>query len=669
MLKVFSNSLNMRAWLAEFIIISLIVFSILSSGYLSWIADEDAEAINIAGSLRMATYRISFVMATQPTQLYGTSNSPTNLLEAEQIQPVNELIKDMDARLVLLKNYQNYKANKNSDIDSKLNQISDKWHNQLKPLLENTDSEAFFMNSAPYVDQVDNFVNQLQYRNEQRLSFHKKIQLFMLFVTLLVIWRSIHVLRKQVLRPVKNLVKAKQAFTAGELGTRIKLEGYSEFKMLGESFNSMAQTIEANHQYLEDKVNQKTESLTQANQVLSLLYDFAKHLTTHQISVSDLNQLIDNFSEIIPELEFTLCLQSHLIDDKDSIAIHSDQLKELCSTTTCENCAIKADKHTKTYPVRQQDNQYGELRVRPEYLGLQRPIQSEANNQNTDKPLNNGQINKSYNHSSHDRIKLVNEDKITDQHLKQIIAQNNDAITALANLIGTAMYFVQHRQQEHQIILLEERATIARELHDSLAQSLSYLKIQVSILERRLHQSHCQDPNLELITDSIGNIKLGLTSAYQQLRDLLVTFRLSLNEDSFDEAIHNSADEFSKKGNFTVNIYNQVMTLNLSAAEQVNMIQIIREALSNINRHSKADSVDIHLQYVLITSEVKLSIRDNGVGITKSFDQTHHHGLMIMQERAKSLGGDLSITNNSPHGTVIETQFLPEFLVNNSTEE
>lgn len=196
-----------------------------------------------------------------------------------------------------------------------------------------------------------------------------------------------------------------------------------------------------------------------------------------------------------------------------------------------------------------------------------------------------------------------------------------------------------------------------------MAQSLSYLKIQVAILEKRLQHTHCDSPDLILVTDSIFNIKEGLTSAYQHLRDLLVTFRLSLNDDSFDEALHNSADEFAEKGGLNIKVNNQVMSLNLSASEQVNVIQIIREALSNVCRHADAKNVQVNFVYTSDTDDVLLTISDDGQGISYDFDQTHHHGLMIMQERAKSLGGKLEITQNEPQGTLVTAQFTPEFFI------
>ena len=633
--KLIPNTFMVRIPLVVVIVILLFLGSALTSGFLAWAAQNDAQAINTAGSIRMATYRVSFLLASD------VNNS----------QQIDELIEDMNYRHNQLQIYQQQWVNKNQRINDQLKRIESRWQKQLQPLLLNKDAQGFYAASLPYIQQVDAVVSQLQHRNEQRQNQQQLLQLWLLTLMMGIMLWAIKELRRKVLTPIKQLMQAKEQFKIGKLDTRVAITGYSEFEALGHSFNDMVSAIEHSHLYLQSEIQSKTAHLTKANQVLSLLYDFAKYLTITQVSIVELNRLIADFGKIIPELEFTLCLKSELFDNKDAIAIHSSTLRDLCSTLDCDSCLIKTNVYTESFDIRHQKSQYGELRVRPKSLGISRP---------TSKATLAAQLDPN-------RIFLV-EDKVGSSTkdiaaTKALISTNKDAIIALTNLISTAMFLLQQRQQEHQIILLEERATIARELHDSLAQSLSYLKIQVAILEKRLQHTHCDSPDLILVTDSIFNIKEGLTSAYQHLRDLLVTFRLSLNDDSFDEALHNSADEFAEKGGLNIKVNNQVMSLNLSASEQVNVIQIIREALSNVCRHADAKNVQVNFVYTSDTDDVLLTISDDGQGISYDFDQTHHHGLMIMQERAKSLGGKLEITQNEPQGTLVTAQFTPEFFI------
>jgi two-component system nitrate/nitrite sensor histidine kinase NarX len=189
---------------------------------------------------------------------------------------------------------------------------------------------------------------------------------------------------------------------------------------------------------------------------------------------------------------------------------------------------------------------------------------------------------------------------------------------------------------------------------------LSYLKIKVSVLERHLKNANSESVESP-VYQNIEQIKVGLGSAYQQLRDLLVTFRLTIDNDNFDEALHDAASEFALKGGFNIGVHNSVMTLNLSATEQIDLIQIARESLSNISRHAQAKNVEIHLGYEDGDKHIVMRIIDDGVGMTGSVDQAQHHGLMIMKERAHNIGGELIVTDNQPRGTIITVRFEPNF--------
>lgn len=403
----------------------------------------------------------------------------------------------------------------------------------------------------------------------------------------------------------------------------------------------------------------KTQHLVKANQALTLLYEFARHLTTSQLSVHKLDSLITDFGQILPHLELTLCLQNDVLNHKDSIALHSDNMQELCAKLTCDNCSIKNNEHTKSYLIAHQKTQFGELRVRPKsmlpttppyssYLQPQSQAQSQAQSSSKPQALKPQPSN---------RIPIINENSAYLQF------ENDELITTLTSLISTALSLRKQKQQEYQLVLFEERTTIARELHDSLAQSLSYLKIQISVLEKHLQKAFTQQESdaEQKVWAHIEHIKIGLKSAYQELRDLLVTFRLTIANDNFDEALHESASEFALKGDFEISVNNNVMTLNLTAAEQVDLIQIAREALSNISRHAHATKVQIDFGYNDDNTNIVMAIIDDGVGIAGEVDQSLHHGLMIMEERAHSLGGILIVTANKPKGTIIAVKFAPDF--------
>ena len=677
--KQHRQSLSLHAWGAILIIATLAVMSTLGSGALAWVARSDAEAINVAGSVRMATYRLNFQIATDfsddhpfSPSLHVGQNSvgdKTNAQSAKQdkldfankttAEKIDILSRDMENRLEELQVYQLTSANRHVRINEQLKEIKEQWYQDLKPALLAQDKQGFYSVSSRYIEDVNDFVGELQYRNEQRQTWQQNLQILSLLLIAIIVLIGMRRLQKSILLPIQQLIKANNQFKRGQTQTRVSIKGYREFEVLGSSFNDMAGTIETYQRSLESEVQIKTQHLVKANQVLSLFYDFSKSLTTSQVSLYQLDDLIADFSKALPHLEFTLCIQNKYITNKNAIVLHGEKMKELCKKLSCESCGIKNGEHTKSYPIVHQQETFGELRVRPKStLVMNRSFVTDGD----DNADNHSNI------TAEQRIQMTEAGSIFPFVSAELDAQNDELIVALTNLISTALSLRKQRQQEHQLILFEERSTIARELHDSLAQSLSYLKIQVSVLERHLKNAG-SEPVQAPVYQNIEQIKIGLGSAYQQLRDLLVTFRLTIDNDNFDEALRDAASEFASKGNFNMTVHNRIMTLNLSATEQIDLIQIAREALSNISRHAKAKNVEIQLAYEDGDKYIVMSIIDDGVGMSGSVDKTQHHGLIIMKERAHNIGGEFIVTDNQPQGTIVTVRFAPNFFDEKNTQD
>ena len=677
--KQHRQSLSLHAWGAILIIATLAVMSTLGSGALAWVARSDAEAINVAGSVGMATYRLNFQIARDfsddhpfsPSLHVGQNSvgAQTNAQSAKQdaldfankttAEKIDILSRDMENRLEELQVYQLTSANRHVRINEQLKEIKEQWYQDLKPALLAQDKQGFYSVSSRYIEDVNDFVGELQYRNEQRQTWQQNLQILSLLLIAIIVLIGMRRLQKSVLLPIQQLIKANNQFKRGQTQTRVSIKGYREFEVLGSSFNDMAGTIETYQRSLESEVQIKTQHLVKTNQVLSLFYDFSKSLTTSQVSLYQLDDLIADFSKALPHLEFTLCIQNKYITNKNAIVLHGKKMKELCKKLSCESCGIKNGEHTKSYPIVHQQETFGELRVRPKSTLVMNRFFVTDGDDNAD------------NHSNitpEQRIQMTEAGSIFPFVSAELDAQNDELIVALTNLISTALSLRKQRQQEHQLILFEERSTIARELHDSLAQSLSYLKIQVSVLERHL-KNVGSEPVQAPVYQNIEQIKIGLGSAYQQLRDLLVTFRLTIDNDNFDEALRDAASEFASKGDFNMTVHNRIMTLNLSATEQIDLIQIAREALSNISRHAKAKNVEIQLAYEDGDKYIVMSIIDDGVGMSGSVDQTQHHGLIIMKERAHNIGGEFIVTDNQPQGTIVTVRFAPNFFDEKNTQD
>ena len=228
-------------------------------------------------------------------------------------------------------------------------------------------------------------------------------------------------------------------------------------------------------------------------------------------------------------------------------------------------------------------------------------------------------------------------------------------VEVTAQLLSMIMGFQGREQEGRRVALLEERAAIARELHDSLAQSLSFMKIQISRL-----QSHAASNISSDALQDIGNeLREGLDNAYRELRELLATFRVHMDVRGLNFAIQSAIDEFMQRSNLSITLDNRLVNCRLTVNEEFHILHVIREALSNIVRHSGATTVMVALVFQP-SGSMMITIDDDGIGYTAKDEDADHYGQKIMKERAYSLGGDIAVLRRRKGGTRVRLVFTPK---------
>ncbi|MGB6137942.1 MAG: nitrate/nitrite two-component system sensor histidine kinase NarQ, partial [Shewanella sp.] len=135
-------------------------------------------------------------------------------------------------------------------------------------------------------------------------------------------------------------------------------------------------------------------------------------------------------------------------------------------------------------------------------------------------------------------------DVISDKQLNRQLFEN------FAMMLTRSITIHNATEQRQQLALMEERAVIARELHDSIGQLLSFLKIQVSLLKKSLHKS-CRSPEVD---GQLVEINEGVSTAYVQLRELLSTFRLTIKEPNLNQAIEVMLDQLRQQSDVDIKL-------------------------------------------------------------------------------------------------------------------
>lgn len=207
--------------------------------------------------------------------------------------------------------------------------------------------------------------------------------------------------------------------------------------------------------------------------------------------------------------------------------------------------------------------------------------------------------------------------------------------------------------------IMEERNSLANELHDSLAQTLASLRLQVNLFEESLAQAPIPDK----ARVDLDRLRGGLDEAHRELRSLLANFRAPMDRRGLVSALERLTASFRQATGLKVLFQNNLRAFELPAAAELQVTRIAQEALANIRKHARAQTVRVLLTTKMEGDQVLL-IEDDGVGfqLPESEGQTGEHiGLSIMRERARRMGAELRIESEPEEGTRVELHFsLPD---------
>lgn len=199
------------------------------------------------------------------------------------------------------------------------------------------------------------------------------------------------------------------------------------------------------------------------------------------------------------------------------------------------------------------------------------------------------------------------------------------------------------READLERAALEERARLARELHDGLAQDLWLAKLRVGELSSRHDLPPAARRALEDTESAIDNglaEARGAVSALRNASGQTKGFRVVLRETAEDfEDRYGVRAEFSWEGD----------TIVIATRTQAEMLRVVQEALTNVRRH--ADATVVRIRLVVDDGWLELSIADNGRGFDVTRGGDDWYGLASMHERAALVGGSLDIQSTPGDGT------------------
>ncbi|MHC1737074.1 MAG: response regulator [Ignavibacteriaceae bacterium] len=196
----------------------------------------------------------------------------------------------------------------------------------------------------------------------------------------------------------------------------------------------------------------------------------------------------------------------------------------------------------------------------------------------------------------------------------------------------------------------DERQIIARDIHDDIGQSLTGLKIELSMLKNDVSEINMNlSPS---ITEGINTMMSIIENTVKSVRKLVKSLRPEILDDlSLLEAIKWIIEEVAKQNKNTMWIFKgNLEELNFSKEKSTAIFRIVQESLHNIQKHAKATVVEVSIAENNGTMELKIS--DDGIGFSESnLVSRESFGLISMRERAILLEGELNIISAPGNGT------------------
>ena len=199
----------------------------------------------------------------------------------------------------------------------------------------------------------------------------------------------------------------------------------------------------------------------------------------------------------------------------------------------------------------------------------------------------------------------------------------------------------------------EERTRIAREVHDELGSLLVALKMDVNWVDKRLGEQEGRTPGdaslvRQRLRDKCRHMSRLIENAVDSVGRIITDLRPSiLDHQGLWAALEWQAQEFMQSAELELAWHMDVpATLHLPEPAAMAVFRIFQEMLSNVGRHAQASAIDIAID--VQDEMLQLRVRDNGVGASSAY------GVMGMRERARQLGGQLTITSEPGQGACLQ---------------
>ena len=602
---------------------SLLLVALASIGltlWVTWQLEGGAAAVNEAGRMRMQTWRLASAVQTSlaPAELQalvGLFDDSLKLLRTGD--PSRPLFVPWD-----------------ENVNVKFTQVEKLWAQQRGQWLASPalTAPASVAAAEEFVMAIDSLVLSI----EQQLSrLTAVLNLFQFVMMALAIVGAVVMLftgYMYVINPLATLRNGLRRVETGDFSTRVEVDAQDEFGQVAGGFNRMAATLQSLYGGLEAQVQVKTQRIEAQRSRLEALYEVSAFLA----EANTIDALARGFSQKVRTVMKADAVAVRWSDDANqrylmlaSDCFPQDMVEEerslIAGACACGN--LLPDARTRVIPIISHAAEPVRHCARAGYQSLVSvPIRLQQ--------------------------RLLGE---VDLFFRSPVTLTDDEVAlldALASHLASALEGLRAAALEREAAVGEERALLARELHDSIAQSLAFLKIQVQLL-----RTATQRGQTDKVLSIVDELDVGVRESINDVRELLVHFRTRTNTDDIEQALQETLQKFEHQTGLPTSLEVRGEGLPLPADVQVQVLHVVQEALSNARKHADASHIALEVRK---GQRWRFVVKDDGAGFdVRETRGTSHVGLKIMRERAARIGAEVAIVSDPGKGTTVTLTLPP----------
>jgi two-component system, NarL family, nitrate/nitrite sensor histidine kinase NarX len=590
--------------------------------WITWQIEGGAAAVNEAGRLRMKSYQLA---------LDSERQAAPAAIEA-RLQRFDQglaLLRTGDPSRPLFVPWSEATRESFESVHDQWALLRERWRSQERPSADTEDVDRF-------VAAIDDFVAGIERQLSLWTAILHAVQLGILALALAVGVAMLYAGYLLVLNPVNRLQRGLQQVRAQDFAVRVEERSSEEFDQLAQGFNRMAETLQTLYANLESKVAEKTARLQQQRERLSALYETSAMMA----EATSLDELARRFAQQVRRIARADAVavrwsdeanQRYLLLAGDCLPQFMTDQEQCVQTGSCHCGQALEGATTRVIPIMARPADLAQPMLdHCAQAGYQTLVSVPVRLQH----------------------RLLGEVDLFFREETALGADERSLLEALTAHLAGAMEGLRAEALGKEAAVAQERGLLARELHDSIAQSLAFLKIQVQLLREAVRRG--DEPGVERV---LGELDAGVRESYNDVRELLLHFRTRANGESIEPALRTTLQKFEHQSGLRAHLGLHGHGLPLDADVQIQVLHVVQEALSNVRKHARAREVWVDVEQ---TPVWRFTVRDDGVGFDargQRLDETHV-GLHIMRERASRIGATVEVQAEPGQGTRV-TLTLP----------